>query len=324
MISLGYACVNTSLGVSPNRKTTIARLKRTSSEEKKINILRSKMEANIKNLESILIWNAQNGIHLYRIPSEFVPLASLEWARNIWNPYETYKEEFKRLGQLANELDQRLSFHPGQFVVLSSKRDSVTHNSIAEIDYHAKVLTMMNLKYQPIINIHGGGHYGDKESALARFKENYRKLSDEAQMYLTVENDQNTYTPDELYELYYDLKIPILYDWTHHHWNRGQWDPQYALNMCIDTFVQLGWKRPPKVHISSDVPDSRRHKHDLFVKPSDFMEMYLSLEYEGLIDVMLEVKMKDKAVLRLRDQLVRISGNMDQYEEVQSSGQDHQ
>lgn len=278
-------------------------------------ILRGKLESNFRALEKVLRWNAENGIYLYRIPSEFIPLASLEWSHQFWDPYELYKDEFKRLGQLANELDQRLSFHPGQFTVLSAKRESVVTNAIAEIEYHSKVLTMMNLKYQPIVNIHGGGHYGDKSAALGRFKENFKKLSDEAQMYLTVENDHTAYSPDELYELYYDLKIPILYDWTHHKWNRGQWDAQYALNMSIETFTELGWNRPPKIHISSDVEGTRRHKHADYLLPSDFMEMYLALDYTGPLDVMMEVKAKDQAVLELRRQLLLISNNLDENEE---------
>ncbi|WJZ23540.1 UV DNA damage repair endonuclease [Listeria phage LIS04] len=317
-VNLGYACVNLELGVSPNRKTTIAKMKRTESIDDRLGILRGKLESNIRNLESILRWNADHNINLYRIPSEFIPLASLPWIMEFWNPYEEYKSEFARLGALANDLDQRLSFHPGQFAVLSAKRDEVVKNAVSEINYHAKVLSMMNLKYQPIVNIHGGGVYGNKAEALSRFKDNFRKLSDEAQMYLTVENDQTSYSPDELYELYYDLKVPILYDWTHHKWNRGKWDAAYALDMCIQTFIDLGWSRPPKIHLSSDVAGSRRHRHDNFINPSDFMEMYLALDYSGPLDVMLEVKSKDRAVEKLRSQILEIYNNMSQLEGVDS------
>lgn len=318
MINLGYSYKNINLKTTPNKKTTLAKLKRSSDEEK-VDILKKKFEANIRNLEKILKWNAQNGIYMYRIPSEFMPFAGLEWIREIWDPYTIYKDELLRIGQLANDLDQRLSVRPNRYVVLSSPKDKVVHNSINQINSQAEVLSSMNLKYQPLIDIQMGGHYNDKAGAFSRFKSNYEKLSDEAQMYLVIENDPKMYAPDELYELYYDIKIPILYDWSHHQWHRGEWDPHYALNMCIDTFIDLGWSRPPKIHISSDVENAKRHHHTNYIRPYDFIQMCLDLTYEGPLDVMVEAKQSDEAVLQLRRQVLSISDNMELYEEDESA-----
>ena len=62
--------------------------------------------------------------------------------------------------------DIRLSFHPDQFVVLSSPHPEVVANSIRELEYQARLAEAVGAD---VINIHAGGVYGDKPSALQRF-----------------------------------------------------------------------------------------------------------------------------------------------------------
>jgi UV DNA damage endonuclease len=63
--------------------------------------------------------------------------------------------------------DIRLSFHPDQFVVLSSPRPEVVVNSVRELEYLG---WLSELAGAEVINLHGGGVYGDKSAALARFR----------------------------------------------------------------------------------------------------------------------------------------------------------
>jgi UV DNA damage endonuclease len=55
-----------------------------------------------------------------------------------------------------------------------------------------------------------GGIYGDKETTLARFKENYRtKLSDGIKARLVLENDEICYNVDDLLPVCNELEIPM-------------------------------------------------------------------------------------------------------------------
>lgn len=55
-----------------------------------------------------------------------------------------------------------------------------------------------------------GGIYGDKESTLARFKENYTtKLSDRVKSRLVLENDEICYNVDDIMPVSLDLDIPM-------------------------------------------------------------------------------------------------------------------
>lgn len=72
-----------------------------------------------------------------------------------------------------------------------------------------------NLVVQPetcrlMSSIHMGGIYGDKETTLARFKENYRtKLSDGIKARLVLENDEICYNVDDLLPVCNELEIPM-------------------------------------------------------------------------------------------------------------------
>ena len=62
--------------------------------------------------------------------------------------------------------DIRLSFHPDQFVVLSSPHPRVVANSIRELEYQAWLAEAVGAG---VINLHAGGVYGDKIVSSAAF-----------------------------------------------------------------------------------------------------------------------------------------------------------
>ena len=83
--------------------------------------------------------------------------------------------------------DQRLTFHPGQYVVLSSPLEKNVKQSIKELDYHAKILELMGCDKNSVMVIHGGGVYGDKEKTIERWCENYNNLPNHIKNRLVLE-----------------------------------------------------------------------------------------------------------------------------------------
>lgn len=51
-----------------------------------------------------------------------------------------------------------LSFHASEFIVLNSKTKSTVDNSVMNLNFFGKVLTLMELKNTPIIVVHIGGY----------------------------------------------------------------------------------------------------------------------------------------------------------------------
>ena len=96
----------------------------------------------------------------------------------------------------------RTSQHPGQHVALGSNRQEVIDNSIDDLRYHKLIQDAVGFKE---MNIHLGGAYGDKPSAKDRFVENAKEFKD----YLTIENDELTYSIDDCLEVSERTGIPV-------------------------------------------------------------------------------------------------------------------
>jgi UV DNA damage repair endonuclease len=124
--------------------------------------------ANAKALMAALEYRAAHGIGDFRVNSQIMPVRTHPKAGyGVGDLPDTQRivAAFKRCGRFAREHGLRLTFHPDQFVLLSSPRPAVTVNSIAELVYQAEVAEWVNAD---VINIHAGGGYGDKRGALGR------------------------------------------------------------------------------------------------------------------------------------------------------------
>ena len=198
--------------------------------------------------------------------------------------------------ELAKKYDIRLGFHPDQFVVLNSPREDVVVNSIAELEYQCEVAEWIGAD---CVNIHGGGGYGDKPAALGRFARNLERLSDRVRIYLTVENDDRTYSPEELMPVCRNAGVTLVYDVHHHRCNKDTLNIDEATAEALQT-----WNREPLFHISSpregwSGPKPQRH-HD-YINIRDFPQEWNKLN----ITVEVEAKAKELAVKKLRRALDR-------------------
>lgn len=129
------------------------------------------------------------------------------------------ERRLERVGDLARELDVRLSFHPGQFCVLASENDAIVDRSILEFEYHCDLIRYMGYgkSFQDFkCNVHIGGKRGPLGIQAA-----LRKLSPEARNSLTIENAEYTWGLPASLELAKDCALVLD---IHHHWiNSGEY-----------------------------------------------------------------------------------------------------
>jgi len=195
------------------------------------------------------------------------------------------------------EHDIRLSFHPDQFVVLSSPHAHVVENSLQELEYQGMLAEAVGAD---VINIHGGGVYGDKQAALDRFCSHFAGLSASVRQRLTLENDDNSYTPRDLLPVCEKLAMTLVYDVHHHRCNPDGLTVEAATLLAGETWQTAG--REQYCHISSpkngwEGADPKPHAD--YIDPADFPDCWRGREMT--IDV--EAKAKELAVVQLMAEL---------------------
>ena len=296
--NLGYACINMALRaekVTTNRKC----IKRT-FESKGLPHVSDLVLQNVQDLNTILQWNANNGIKVFRMSSNIVPWYS-EFELEDLPDSAAIIAGLKQAGDFAHANDIRLSFHPGQFCVLASPTPEIVDKSIVELDNHAKLMDYMGLSETPYnkINIHVGGAYGDKDSAMARFCQNFKRLMPSTQKRLTVENDDkgNMFSVVDLYHGVYEvIGIPIVFDYHHHKFCTGDLNEEQALRLALSTWPE-GVK--PMTHYSEgrDIEYAMNGIEERVIPQAHSDYIYNEINFYGLdFDVVVEAKAKERAV----------------------------
>ena len=237
--------------------------------------------------------------------SEMFPFASHPDFYNKYD-FEQFRTRLYNLGVLARHYKQTLTFHPGQYNQLTSHRESVVEKSVIEIDIHAKILDMMDCGNDSIIIIHGGSKQDGKECALARFCNNFKRLSKSSQSRLVLENCEMAYSIEDLLPVSEKLSIPIVIDHHHHNINPGSITNDIGLIEITKRVLQV-WNSKgitPLFHLSESRPGitesdsiTARRAHSDYVQtlPNALLETIRDTK----INLDIEAKMKERAVLRL-------------------------
>ena len=125
---------------------------------------------------------------------------------------------FAPVGEMARRLDVKVSFHPGQFCVLSSESEDIRKRSVEEFEYHVDMARWMGFgkSFQDgcKINVHISGRRGPQGIIDA-----LPKLSPEARNLITIENDEMGWGLDASLEL--EKHLALVMD-IHHHWIRDE------------------------------------------------------------------------------------------------------
>lgn len=280
------------------RTTTAAALKRLGrpAQRKRLADL---CRENAASLLAALDFCRQRGVGCFRISSDILPLRThpaAGYALEELPGGEEIVALYRHCGQFARRHNIRTVFHPDQFVVLNSPRSCVVESSLAELDAQAELAEWVAAD---VINIHAGGVYGDKESALDALCRGIDRLPRRVRKRLTLENDDRCYTPSDLLPICRREGIPFVYD-AHHH--RCLPDGRSVVEVTEEALVT--WNREPLLHISSprdgwQAKNPRPHAD--YILARDFPRAWDGLE----ATVEVEAKAKELAVVKLATALAR-------------------
>jgi UV DNA damage endonuclease len=292
---LGYACINLQMqeeGVYCTRGMILK-----TANEKGHDYARKVALENCEGLLKTLMHNEKLGLRFFRITSNLFP--------HMGNPrlHSQYDISFAapilaKIGKYARDHAMRLTMHPGQFVQLGSNREDVVEQSFTELTIHADIFRAMGMTPQSgsVMIIHGGGVYGDKLETLRRWKRNFKRMPEYVRSYIAVENDEFSYSVMDLLPVCEELSIPLCVDFFHHSVQHSkQFNIWPLMNRVLSTWKLRGIK--PKCHLSQQRPDSRPGTHSDCVDeiPSTILDFAIA----NCVDIMLEVKQKDKCLMSI-------------------------
>ncbi|MFC1612131.1 UV DNA damage repair endonuclease UvsE [Myxococcota bacterium] len=292
---LGLCCVFHSEAIK-FRTTTATSLSKLRPKARRSKLLEIATH-NAGSLQAAIKYCAAHGIGCFRVNSQILPLRThpkFGYGSDLLG--EEIVASFQAAGRLARQLSIRLTFHPDQFVVLNSDKSKVVTASIAELEYQAEVAQWI---HADVINIHGGGGYGNKDEALRRLVAHVGHLSDRVRRRLTFENDDRTYTPSDLLPVCSRLKLPLVYDVHHHRCNDDGLEVDVVTQLALST-----WNREPLFHVSSprDGWSSQNPRpHSDYINLRDFPTLWDELD----LTVEVEAKAKELAVSKLAQGLAR-------------------
>ena len=295
-MNLGYACINTAL--SENKITTNRTMRRKTFDTKGIDYVSDLALANVKDLKTYIQWNNEMKIKLFRLSSQIFPWSDEYFVSHL-KDYDEIASIMLEVGKIAKDAGQRLTMHPGPYNCLASPTKKVVEKTIRELNFHSEQFNMMGYDPSPYnkINIHVGGAYGDKESTLKRFCDNFELLNDDTKKRLVVENDDspNEYSVKDLVNgVHLRIGIPITFDYFHHKFNTGGLTEEEALIVASATW-------PEGVTQCCHYSESRQKEQlDESIRPQAHSDLiYEKIQTYGLEpDIVIEAKLKEQAIFK--------------------------
>jgi len=302
MVNYGYCCINLTLG-EKGIKIGRGMIKKTFAA-KGIKYAGELAEDNVRDMIEIIKWNNQQGIKMYRMSSNLFPWMSEYELTDLPN-WEKINNLLKGAGTLALKYGQRITFHPGQFNILTSEREDVVVKTLKELRQHGEIMDAMGLPrtHEAPINIHAGGTYGDKPSAMARFIKNFHRLDDTVKSRLVLENDDKPaqYGVEDLYEIWKSCNTPITFDYHHHRCYNDPMPEKEALEIAASTW-------PTGIRQLCHYSSAKKLHEDASV----IMRAHADYVYEPIndygmdLDIEIEAKAKELAVQKYMKQFEEV------------------
>ena len=280
------------------------------------------LKVSLGYLDAIFDYLAKHKISMYRMSSDLAPYATHPDMPQFHDMVRDSAADLAAIGEKARQLGLRLSFHPSQFIVLNSPDQNLVRKSIWDLASQAEMLDLMGMGPEAVLVVHVGGVYDDKDAARARWVETWPTLPEPVRRRLVLEHDDLRFSAADVLWIHQHTGVRLIFD-HQHFWclNPEGANMRQTLEAILRTWPD-GVR--PKVHFSSPRTELRQlvrkdrktgksvsvnaapvwTGHADFVNPFEFITFMRVAE--GLtFDVMLEAKVKDLALIKLRPDLVR-------------------
>jgi len=293
---IGLCCISLKLQErDPPVKFQTMTYKRFSSlpREEALSTLGSRILNNLAVTNETIKYCSEKN-YVYRVSSDIFPLITYDQANvNLEDlpNHDEIQDEFDDIAKTISSTGVRVSAHPSEFNSLASLSEKVVEKTITELNFYSSFFDRIGLPTdtRSPMNLHVHNNNGTREEIAHRFYQNFKKLDDNCQARLTIENDDklNCWSVRELVDTFHPItRIPICFDYLHHKCHPNNTTEAEAINMCWDT-----WQTKPLFHYSESRPGNNPRAHN------DYAEN--RLDTYGLdFDLDFELKAKDYAIER--------------------------
>ena len=327
MIKLGLTCISELLKEVDKKNNSFRVMTRkrfndlaqSNNKEFAIQQLSERIIHNVKLTKKIINHCIDNNIAHYRLSSNLFPLITdptLELSYDILPNKDEITEELKSIGEIIKSGKISVGSHPDQFVVLASQNNDAVKNSINELNFQSRIFDMIGLPQDHSApmnlhincspkNIHGKvdeDYFTKLVAEVAdKFYKNLMRCDKGVINRLTTENEHHGFQTvknilrfNKYIKEKYNLNIPVCYDNLHDKCNNEGLNNNLLNNakLCKATWPE---GITPVFHWSEGKPD----------KPRSHADSVADGNFPFDIDVIqeLEVKAKDKAIVRLKEQM---------------------
>jgi UV DNA damage endonuclease len=269
--------------------------------EEALQVLGDRIFNNLTTTRKTIEFCGQNN-YVYRVSSDIFPLityyeanVSLEDLPN----HDDIQDEFDNIAQTIIDSGVRVSCHPSEYNSLASLSDKVVDKTITELNFYSSFFDRIGLpaNTNSPMNLHVHNNNGTREEVANRFYTNFKRLDENCQKRLTIENDDklNCWSVQELVDIFHPItRIPICFDYLHHKCHPNNLTEREAINMCYDT-----WQTRPLFHYSESREGNNPRAHSEYAYNK--FETY-SLEF----DIDMELKGKDFAIEKYEQIINRV------------------
>lgn len=286
MIRPGLCCISLSLQErDPPVKFQTMTYKRFSSlpREEALEILGGRILNNLQVTNETIKFCAENN-WVYRVSSDIFPLITFDEANVSLEDlpqHDLIQDEFDNIEQTIKNTNVRVSAHPSEFNSLSSLSDKVVEKTITELNFYSSFFDRIGLPASSVapMNFHIHNNNGTREEIAHRFYNNFKKLDENCQARVTIENDDklNCWSVKELVDIFHPItRIPITFDYLHHKCHPNGLTECEAINMCHDT-----WQTRPLFHYSESRPGNNPRAHaDMAIEKFENYGLQFDIDFE--------------------------------------------
>ena len=282
----GLCCISLSLQErDPPVKFQTITFKRFSSlpRSEALEILGSRILNNLQTTNETIKFCGENN-WVYRVSSDIFPLITYDEANVSLEDlpqHDDIQDEFDNIERTIKETNVRVSAHPSEYNSLASLSDRVVEKTITELNFYSSFFDRIGLpaNTNSPMNLHVHNNNGTREEIAHRFYNNFKKLDENCQARLTIENDDklNCWSVKELVNIFHPIThIPICFDYLHHKCHSNNTNEVEAINMCYDT-----WQTRPLFHYSESREGNNPRAHaDYAIEPINTYGLEFDLDFE--------------------------------------------